>query len=123
MIWGLSWVNVPDAREGVVAKVGDQQCCLQLVFLSTLSNSTSLGLSLLIADMNFELEELIHVLNTLIYVVLLQLWVKIVDGDIQDSTRSDLYDYIVDFLTFCSDQELVWKYSEWILQKNEEVCD
>ncbi|XP_005488024.2 transforming growth factor-beta receptor-associated protein 1 [Zonotrichia albicollis] len=51
----------------------------------------------------------------------LQLWVKIVDGDIQDSTRSDLYDYIVDFLTFCSDQELVWKYSEWILQKNEEV--
>lgn len=51
----------------------------------------------------------------------LQLWVKIVDGDIQDSTRSDLYEYIVDFLTFCSDQDLVWKYSEWILQKNEEV--
>uniref|UniRef100_A0A8C3JFR2 Transforming growth factor beta receptor associated protein 1 n=1 Tax=Calidris pygmaea TaxID=425635 RepID=A0A8C3JFR2_9CHAR len=53
----------------------------------------------------------------------LQLWVKIVDGDIQDSTRSDLYEYIVDFLTFCSDQDLVWKYSEWVLQKNEEVCD
>lgn len=53
---------------------------------------------------------------------LLQLWVKIVDGDIQDSTRSDLYEYIVDFLTFCSDQDLVWKYSEWILQKDEEVC-
>ncbi|NXA62381.1 TGFA1 protein, partial [Mohoua ochrocephala] len=51
----------------------------------------------------------------------LQLWVKIVDGDIQDSTRSDLYEYIVDFLTFCSDQDLVGKYSEWILQKNEEV--
>ncbi|KAM7129307.1 transforming growth factor-beta receptor-associated protein 1 isoform 1-T2 [Ciconia maguari] len=51
----------------------------------------------------------------------LQLWVKIVDGDIQDSTRSDLYEYIVDFLTFCSDQDLVWKYSEWVLQKNEEV--
>lgn len=56
-------------------------------------------------------------------VFLLQLWVKIVDGDIQDSTRSDLYEYIVDFLTFCSDQDLVWKYSEWVLQKNEEVCD
>lgn len=54
---------------------------------------------------------------------LLQLWVKIVDGDIQDSTRSDLYEYVVDFLTFCSDQDLVWKYSEWVLQKNEEVCD
>ncbi|XP_039246502.1 transforming growth factor-beta receptor-associated protein 1 [Pipra filicauda] len=51
----------------------------------------------------------------------LQLWVKIVDGDIEDSTRSDLYEYIVDFLTFCSDQDLVWKYSAWILQKNEEV--
>ncbi|XP_043392469.1 transforming growth factor-beta receptor-associated protein 1 isoform X8 [Chelonia mydas] len=50
----------------------------------------------------------------------LQLWVKIVNGDIQDSTRSDLYEYIVDFLTFCSDQELVWKYAEWVLQKSEE---
>ncbi|XP_075282079.1 transforming growth factor-beta receptor-associated protein 1 isoform X2 [Opisthocomus hoazin] len=50
----------------------------------------------------------------------LQLWVKIVDGHIEDSTRSDLYEYIVDFLTFCSDQDLVWKYSEWVLQKNEE---
>nr|XP_005307047.1 transforming growth factor-beta receptor-associated protein 1 [Chrysemys picta bellii]XP_042710441.1 transforming growth factor-beta receptor-associated protein 1 [Chrysemys picta bellii]XP_042710449.1 transforming growth factor-beta receptor-associated protein 1 [Chrysemys picta bellii]XP_042710456.1 transforming growth factor-beta receptor-associated protein 1 [Chrysemys picta bellii] len=51
----------------------------------------------------------------------LQLWVKIVNGDVQDSTRSDLYEYIVDFLTFCSDQELVWKYAEWVLQKSEEV--
>lgn len=51
----------------------------------------------------------------------LQLWVQIVDGDIEDSTRSDLYEYVVDFLTFCSDQDLVWKYSEWVLQKNEEV--
>ncbi|XP_019385120.1 PREDICTED: transforming growth factor-beta receptor-associated protein 1 [Crocodylus porosus] len=51
----------------------------------------------------------------------LQLWVKIVNGDVQDPTRSDLYEYIVDFLTFCSDQELVWKYAEWVLLKNEEV--
>ncbi|XP_034613929.1 transforming growth factor-beta receptor-associated protein 1 [Trachemys scripta elegans] len=51
----------------------------------------------------------------------LQFWVKIVNGDVQDSTRSDLYEYIVDFLTFCSDQELVWKYAEWVLQKSEEV--
>lgn len=106
-----------------MAKVSDQQCSLQLVFLSTLSSSTSLGLNILVAHINFEPEELVHVLSTLICVFLLQLWVKIVDGDIQDSTRSDLYEYIVDFLTFCSDQDLVWKYSEWILEKNEEVCD
>ncbi|KAM6178702.1 transforming growth factor-beta receptor-associated protein 1 [Rhynchocyon petersi] len=51
----------------------------------------------------------------------LQLWVNIVNGDIHDSTRSDLYDYIVDFLTYCSDQDLVWKYADWVLQKSEEV--
>uniref|UniRef100_A0ABM5FYZ5 Transforming growth factor-beta receptor-associated protein 1 isoform X1 n=1 Tax=Pogona vitticeps TaxID=103695 RepID=A0ABM5FYZ5_9SAUR len=51
----------------------------------------------------------------------LQLWVKIVNGDIQDSTRTDLYDYIVDFLTSCPDHELVWKYAEWVLQRSEEV--
>lgn len=106
-----------------MAKVSDQRCSLQFVFLSTLSSSTSLVLSLSAAHINFEVEELVHVLITLICVVLLQLWVKIVDGDIQDSTRSDLYEYIVDFLTFCSDQDLVWKYSEWILQKDEEVCE
>ncbi|XP_028912442.1 transforming growth factor-beta receptor-associated protein 1 [Ornithorhynchus anatinus] len=50
-----------------------------------------------------------------------QLWVNIVNGDIHDATRPDLYEYIVDFLTFCLDQELVWKYAEWVLQKSEEV--
>ncbi|XP_077199703.1 transforming growth factor-beta receptor-associated protein 1 isoform X2 [Paroedura picta] len=51
----------------------------------------------------------------------LQLWVKIANGDIQDSTRTDLYEYIVDFLTSCSDHELVWKYAEWLLQRSEET--
>ncbi|XP_076991034.1 transforming growth factor-beta receptor-associated protein 1 [Tamandua tetradactyla] len=51
----------------------------------------------------------------------LQLWVNIVNGDIHDSTRSDLYEYVVDFLTYCLDQELVWKYADWVLQKSEEV--
>ncbi|XP_010643246.1 transforming growth factor-beta receptor-associated protein 1 isoform X2 [Fukomys damarensis] len=50
-----------------------------------------------------------------------QLWVNIVNGNIQDSTRSDLYEYIVDFLTYCSDQQLVWTYADWVLQKSEEV--
>lgn len=52
----------------------------------------------------------------------LQLWVNIVNGDIHDSTRSDLYEYVVDFLTYSLDQELVWKYADWVLQKSEEVC-
>ncbi|KAL6086292.1 hypothetical protein STEG23_035869 [Scotinomys teguina] len=50
-----------------------------------------------------------------------QLWVNIVNGDIQDSTRSDLYEYIVDFLTYCLDQELVWTHADWLLQKSEEI--
>ncbi|XP_016054962.1 PREDICTED: transforming growth factor-beta receptor-associated protein 1 isoform X2 [Miniopterus natalensis] len=50
-----------------------------------------------------------------------QLWVNIVNGEIHDSTRADLYDYVVDFLTYSPDQELVWKYADWVLQKSEEV--
>lgn len=48
----------------------------------------------------------------------LQLWIRIVDGELQDSTRSDLYEYIVDFLCCSSDMEIVWKYAEWALQKD-----
>nr|XP_033803743.1 transforming growth factor-beta receptor-associated protein 1 isoform X1 [Geotrypetes seraphini] len=51
----------------------------------------------------------------------LQLWAKIVNGELEDNTRPDLFEYIVDFLTFCTNQELVWKYADWILQKNEQV--
>ncbi|XP_053444896.1 transforming growth factor-beta receptor-associated protein 1 isoform X2 [Nycticebus coucang] len=50
-----------------------------------------------------------------------QLWVNIVNGDIQDSTRSDVYEYVVDFLTCCVDQELVWAHADWVLQRSEEV--
>uniref|UniRef100_A0A667ZAK8 Transforming growth factor, beta receptor associated protein 1 n=1 Tax=Myripristis murdjan TaxID=586833 RepID=A0A667ZAK8_9TELE len=48
----------------------------------------------------------------------LQLWIRVVDGDLQDSTRSDLYEYIVDFLSFCSNVDLVWKYADWALRKD-----
>ncbi|XP_068616411.1 transforming growth factor-beta receptor-associated protein 1 homolog [Brachionichthys hirsutus] len=48
----------------------------------------------------------------------LQLWIRVVDGDLQDSTRSDLYEYIVDFLCSCSSVDLVWKYADWALQKD-----
>ncbi|XP_041128039.1 transforming growth factor-beta receptor-associated protein 1 homolog [Polyodon spathula] len=50
-----------------------------------------------------------------------QLWVRIVKGELQDTTRPDLYEYVVDFLSFCSSQELVWKYADWALQKNQKV--
>lgn len=50
-----------------------------------------------------------------------QLWVNIVNGEIDDPTRADLYDYVVDFLTRSPDPELVWKYADWALQKSEEV--
>lgn len=51
-----------------------------------------------------------------------QLWVKVVNGDLQDSTRSDLYEYVVDFLSFCPNLDLVWKYADWALQKDQKVC-
>ncbi|KAM3877163.1 transforming growth factor-beta receptor-associated protein 1 homolog [Diretmus argenteus] len=47
-----------------------------------------------------------------------QLWIRVVDGDLQDSTRSDLYEYIVDFLSFCSNLDLVWKFADWALRKD-----
>ncbi|KAF6725482.1 Transforming growth factor-beta receptor-associated-like protein 1 [Oryzias melastigma] len=51
----------------------------------------------------------------------LQVWTRVVDGDLQDSTRSDLFDYIVDFLCCCSNLDLVWKYADWALQKDSTV--
>lgn len=51
----------------------------------------------------------------------LQTWIGIVDGDLQDCTRSDLYSYIVDFLCSCSSLDLVWKYAHWVLQKDPTV--
>ncbi|XP_047637279.1 transforming growth factor-beta receptor-associated protein 1 [Phacochoerus africanus] len=50
-----------------------------------------------------------------------QLWVNIVNGDVQDATRSDLYEYVVDFLTYSLDSDLVWTYADWVLQKSQEV--
>ncbi|XP_066433944.1 transforming growth factor-beta receptor-associated protein 1 [Eleutherodactylus coqui] len=50
-----------------------------------------------------------------------QIWVKIVNGELEDNTRPDLFEYIVDFLTFSKDQHLVWQYADWVLQKSEQV--
>uniref|UniRef100_A0A8D3AHY9 CNH domain-containing protein n=1 Tax=Scophthalmus maximus TaxID=52904 RepID=A0A8D3AHY9_SCOMX len=48
----------------------------------------------------------------------LQLWIRVADGDLQDPTRSDLYEYVVDFLCSCSNLDLVWQYADWALQKD-----
>lgn len=50
-----------------------------------------------------------------------KLWIRIVDGELQDSTRSDLYAYIVDFLCTCSNLDLVWKFADWALKKDPTV--
>ncbi|KAM9409528.1 transforming growth factor-beta receptor-associated protein 1 homolog isoform 2-T3 [Pholidichthys leucotaenia] len=51
----------------------------------------------------------------------LQLWIQVVDGDLQDSTRSDLYEYIVDFLCSSSNLDIVWKYADWALRKDPNI--
>ncbi|XP_053311093.1 transforming growth factor-beta receptor-associated protein 1 [Spea bombifrons] len=51
----------------------------------------------------------------------LQIWVRIVNGEVEDNTRPDLFEYIVDFLTFSKDPQLVWQYADWVLQKSEQV--
>ncbi len=50
-----------------------------------------------------------------------KMWIRVADGDLQDSTRSDLYEYIVDFLYSCSNLDLVWKYADWALRKDPTV--
>nr|XP_061796722.1 transforming growth factor-beta receptor-associated protein 1 homolog [Nerophis lumbriciformis] len=52
----------------------------------------------------------------------LQVWVRVVDKELQDSTRPDLFEYIVDFLCYNADQDLVWKYANWALHKNPTVA-
>uniref|UniRef100_A0A3P9B343 Transforming growth factor, beta receptor associated protein 1 n=1 Tax=Maylandia zebra TaxID=106582 RepID=A0A3P9B343_9CICH len=48
----------------------------------------------------------------------LQLWIRVADGELQDPTRSDLFEYIVDFLCTSSNVDLVWKYADWALRKD-----
>ncbi|XP_041935872.1 transforming growth factor-beta receptor-associated protein 1 homolog [Alosa sapidissima] len=50
-----------------------------------------------------------------------QLWARVVDGDLQDSTRSDLFEYVVDFLSFCPNMDLVWKHADWALKRDQTI--
>ena len=51
------------------------------------------------------------------------MWIRVVDGELQDTTRSDLYEYVVDFLSFCTNLDFVWKYADWALKKDPTVCN
>ncbi|KAK1798712.1 hypothetical protein P4O66_006996 [Electrophorus voltai] len=53
--------------------------------------------------------------------VALQLWVRVVNGDLCDPTCTNLFQYIVDFLSRCPNLDLVWKYADWALQKDQKV--
>ncbi|XP_051918602.1 transforming growth factor-beta receptor-associated protein 1 homolog [Hippocampus zosterae] len=48
----------------------------------------------------------------------LQMWIRVADEELQDSTRPDLFEYIVDFLSYTADVDLVWKFATWALHKN-----
>ncbi|TRY62441.1 hypothetical protein DNTS_032246 [Danionella cerebrum] len=49
------------------------------------------------------------------------MWIKIINGDLKDSTRPDLFEYVVDFLSFCSNLELVWRHADWALQRDPKI--
>ncbi|XP_077979032.1 transforming growth factor-beta receptor-associated protein 1-like [Glandiceps talaboti] len=48
----------------------------------------------------------------------LQLWTGIVDGQYKDPSFPGV-DFIVDFLAKLSDHELIWRYVDWVMQKDE----
>jgi hypothetical protein len=51
----------------------------------------------------------------------LETWVKIVDGEWLDPSHPGL-EYVVEFLSSLSDHEVVLKYAEWALKKNQELA-
>ncbi|XP_033874063.1 transforming growth factor-beta receptor-associated protein 1 isoform X1 [Acipenser ruthenus] len=51
----------------------------------------------------------------------IQTWIQIADGYLQESTQKDIHRHIVKFLSFQQKRELVWKYADWAVQKNQEV--
>ncbi|MBN3318217.1 TGFA1 protein, partial [Atractosteus spatula] len=48
-------------------------------------------------------------------------WIKIVDGHHHENMHFDVYSHIVDFLCCETDLEVVWKYADWVLKKNQEM--
>lgn len=54
-------------------------------------------------------------------VLFFQTWVKIADGVHQDPSCSDMYGHIVWTLSQLQDKDVVWKFADWTLQRNQEV--
>ncbi|KAK5886518.1 hypothetical protein CesoFtcFv8_017546 [Champsocephalus esox] len=48
-------------------------------------------------------------------------WVKIADGFHKDPSCSDVYGHIVRTLSQLQDKDVVWTFSDWTLQKNQEI--
>ena len=54
-------------------------------------------------------------------VIFFQTWVKIADGLHKDPSCSDVYEHIVWTLSQLQDRDVVWKFANWTLQRNQEV--
>ncbi|XP_048830171.1 transforming growth factor-beta receptor-associated protein 1 [Brienomyrus brachyistius] len=50
-----------------------------------------------------------------------QTWVKAVDGFLPDSSCPDIYGHIVKFLSQQKCRKFLWKYADWILQRDQEI--
>ncbi|KAK2826415.1 hypothetical protein Q5P01_020629 [Channa striata] len=51
----------------------------------------------------------------------IETWVKIADGSHVDPSCSDIYAHIVWTLSQLEDQDIVWKFADWTLQRNQEI--
>uniref|UniRef100_UPI00358FD26F transforming growth factor-beta receptor-associated protein 1 isoform X1 n=1 Tax=Myxine glutinosa TaxID=7769 RepID=UPI00358FD26F len=53
--------------------------------------------------------------------VAFQLWRRIVDGELKDTTRTDLLEYLVDMLGSCTQRHLLWDHAAWAIHTKPEV--
>ncbi|XP_041710314.1 transforming growth factor-beta receptor-associated protein 1 [Coregonus clupeaformis] len=51
----------------------------------------------------------------------IQTWVKITDGQHEDSSCSNVYEHIVRTLSRLKQRDVVWTFADWALQRNQEV--
>lgn len=55
--------------------------------------------------------------------MMLQTWVKITDGQYEDSSCSNVYEHIVRTLSRLKQRDVVWTFADWALQRNQEVSE
>ncbi|KAL6105440.1 uncharacterized protein ACO6RY_06971 [Pungitius sinensis] len=56
------------------------------------------------------------------YIDAIKTWVKIEDGLHEDPFCSDVYGHIVQTLSQLQDTDVVWKFADWTLQRNQEIA-